>query len=89
METSAAGGGSLSVHQWLAELAPAYLKRFGSAMPGRHREVLQKILRCRTAALGGQRFACPEGHGFAYRYHSCRVKGFASRGFSASGCFVK
>jgi hypothetical protein len=71
METSAPGGGSLTVHQWLCELAPAYLKRFGSAMPGRHREVLNKILRCRTAALGGQLFACPDGHGFAYRYHSC------------------
>ena len=71
METSAAGGGSLTVHQWLCELAPAYLERFGSAMPGRHREVLQKILRCRTAVLGGQLFACPDAHGFAYRYHSC------------------
>ena len=71
METSAPGGGSLTVHQWLCELAPAYLERFGSAMPGRHREVLNKILRCRTAALGGQLFACPDGPGFAYRYHSC------------------
>jgi hypothetical protein len=66
-----AGGGSRSVHQWLGELAPAYLERFGSAMPGRHREVLRKILACRSGALGGQLFACPDGHGFAYRYHSC------------------
>ncbi len=71
METSAPGGGSQTVQQWLTELAPAYLERFGSALPGRHREVLRKILACRTGALGGQLFACPEGHGFAYRYHSC------------------
>jgi hypothetical protein len=71
METSAPGAGSLTVHQWLGELAPAYLERFGSAMPGRHREVLQKILSCRTEALGGQLFQCPDCPRFAYRYHSC------------------
>lgn len=40
-------------------------------MPGRHRQVLNKILRCRTPALGGQLFACPSCPGFLYRYHSC------------------
>jgi hypothetical protein len=65
------GGESLTVHQWLRTLAPAYRQRFGSAMPLRHRQVLKKILSCRTPALGGQLFACPDGHGFHYRYHSC------------------
>ena len=51
------GGESLRVHQLLRNLAPDYQKRFGSAMPQRHRQVLKKILLCRTPALGGQLFA--------------------------------
>ena len=65
------GGESLTVHQLLGRLAPDYRKRFGSAMPQRHREVLRKILACRTAALGGQIFQCPKCPGFHYRYYSC------------------
>ena len=55
------GGESRTVHQWLGQLAPEYLARFGAAMPGRHRQVLRKILSCRTPALGGELFACPQG----------------------------
>jgi Putative transposase/Transposase zinc-binding domain len=40
-------------------------------MPQRHRQVLKKIFACRTPALGGQLFACPDCPGFDYRYHSC------------------
>lgn len=65
------GGPSPTVHQLLRQWAPEYLARFGSAMPGRQRQVLQKILRCRTPALGGQLFQCPECPGLHYRYHSC------------------
>jgi len=65
------GGESLTVHQLLRHLAPDYWQRFGSAMPGRQRQVLKKILACRTPALGGQLFQCPACPGFDYRYHSC------------------
>ena len=65
------GGESLSVHQLLRNLAPDYQKRFGPSLPQRHRQVLKKILLCRTSALGGQLFACPDCPGFLYRYHSC------------------
>jgi hypothetical protein len=60
-----------TVHQLLRQLAPDYLERFGSAMPGRQRRVLLKILACRTPALGGQLFQCPGCASFDYRYHSC------------------
>jgi len=40
-------------------------------MPPRQREVLERILRCRTAALGGELFGCPDCRQFHYRYHSC------------------
>jgi len=65
------GGDSLTVHQLLQRLAPDYRKRFGSSMPQRHRQILQKILSCRTPARGGQLFQCPDCPGFHYRYHSC------------------
>jgi hypothetical protein len=69
--TTGDGGQSLTVHQLLRQLAPTYLERFGAAMPLRHRQVLKKILACRTPALGGQLFECPNCPGFDYRYHSC------------------
>jgi hypothetical protein len=62
------GGESLTVHQWLGHLATEYLEAFGPAMPGRHRQLLKKILRCRTPALGGELFKCPDCPGFHYRY---------------------
>ena len=65
------GGESLTVHQLLRNLAPDYRKRFDSSMPERHRQVLKKILSCRTSALGGQLFECPDCPRFLYRYHSC------------------
>jgi hypothetical protein len=70
-DPATAGGQSLTVHQWLGRLAPDYLRRFGAAMPERQREVLDTLLSCRTPARGGELFACPDGHGFDYRYHSC------------------
>jgi hypothetical protein len=69
--TTGDGGESLTVHQLLRQLAPEYRQRFGSSMPQRHREVLKKILACRTPALGGEMFACPGCQTFHYRYHSC------------------
>lgn len=68
---TAPGGQSLTVHQWLGRLAPDYLRRFGPALPARQRQVLDTIRSCRTPARGGALFACPDGHGFDYRYHSC------------------
>jgi hypothetical protein len=69
--TTGNGGESLTVHQLLRRLAPDYLKRFGSSMPARHRQVLHRTLACRTPAMGGQVFLCPDCRGVHYRYHSC------------------
>jgi hypothetical protein len=55
----------------LVRHGPEYLQRFGSSMPARQREVLECILRCRTPALGGQLFACPDCGAHHFRYHSC------------------
>ncbi len=74
MQSSSAGesaASALSFHELLGRFAPDYLERFGPSMPQRQREVLERILRCRTAALGGQLFGCPDCQQFRYRYHSC------------------
>ena len=62
---------TIGFHELLVRHGPAYLKRFGLSMPGRQREVLERLLRCRTPALGGQLFACPDCGAHHYRYHSC------------------
>jgi hypothetical protein len=69
----AGGSGTqrLSFHELLTRFAPQYLEQFGSAMPARQREVLERILCCRTPALGGELFGCPDCGTFHYRYHSC------------------
>jgi hypothetical protein len=62
---------SLSFHEFLSQFSPGYLQRFGAAMPLRQREVLPRILRCRTPELGGQLFACPDCQRWRFRYYSC------------------
>lgn len=62
---------TIGFHELLVRHGPAYLQRFGPSMPGRQREVLERLLRCRTSALGGQLLACPDCGARHYRYHSC------------------
>ena len=71
MATARDSGGSLSVHEVLRRWAPAYLERFGTAMPTRQREVLQRLLACRTPALGGALYSCPNCDHRHFSYHSC------------------
>ena len=58
-------------HDLLIQEAPAYQERFGPLMPVRQRQVLQRLLDCRTPALGGALFVCPDCGLHHYRYHSC------------------
>ena len=62
---------TLTFHEVLVRWGPAYLERWGSAMPARQREVLDTILSCRTPERGGQLWICPEHHHYHYAYHSC------------------
>lgn len=41
-------------------------------LPGRHRKVMQQIINCRTAMLGGHRQWCRRCGYQRYLYHSCR-----------------
>jgi hypothetical protein len=66
-----ASASTVCFHDLLVRQGPEYLQRFGPSMPARQREVLECILRCRTPALGGQLFACPDCGAHHFRYHSC------------------
>lgn len=54
----------------LAAHWPAYAARFGRWIPDEQRAAVRAILRCRTAALGGQRYRCGCGREH-FAYHSC------------------
>lgn len=49
---------------------PAYRAQFGRAIPEEQPVAVRAIRRCRTAALGGQRYRCACGREH-YAYHSC------------------
>jgi len=54
----------------LAAHWPAYVAQFGRPIPAEQRAAVRAILRCRTAALGGQLYRCGCGKEH-YAYHSC------------------
>jgi predicted RNA-binding Zn-ribbon protein involved in translation (DUF1610 family) len=51
---------------------PAYRARFSDKMLPSHRRAMRAIERCRTPALGGHVYTCPNCHETVYHYHSCR-----------------
>jgi Putative transposase/Transposase zinc-binding domain len=73
MNASATAGvaSSMSFHDVLLRWGPAYLERHRSATPARQRQVLRKILACRTPSMGGSIYACAPCGTFDYAYHSC------------------
>ncbi len=60
----------------LAEIArrygPAYRAQYGEQLLPSQQAALTAIEACRTAALGGQVFSCPDCGTVRYSYHSCR-----------------
>ena len=61
-----------SLAEVFSRYGPAYLQEYGPAILPSHRRAIADILRCRTAALGGQVFGCPRCGYTHYVYHSCR-----------------
>jgi hypothetical protein len=51
---------------------PAYRARFGPHMLPSHLKAMRAIEQCRTPALGGQVYECPDCGESRYLYHSCR-----------------
>jgi Putative transposase/Transposase zinc-binding domain len=54
------------------QYGPAYRKRYASHLLPSHRQAMLAIERCRTEALGGQIYSCPNCGEVRYSYHSCR-----------------
>jgi len=51
---------------------PAYRAKYGKRMLPSHRRAMRDIERCRTPALGGHVYTCPDCGEQEYLYHSCR-----------------
>jgi predicted RNA-binding Zn-ribbon protein involved in translation (DUF1610 family) len=51
---------------------PAYRAQYGEQLLPSQQAALTAIEACRTAALGGQVFSCPDCGTVRYSYHSCR-----------------
>jgi len=49
-----------------------YRAKFGHKMLPSHRQAMRAVHQCRTAALGGHVYSCPECAETQYQYHSCR-----------------
>ena len=54
------------------QYGPAYRQKYASRMPTTHLKAMQAIEQCRTEALGGQVYRCPNCEQVQYSYHSCR-----------------
>jgi hypothetical protein len=51
---------------------PAYRAKFGNKILPQHLRVMRAIEHCRTPALGGHVYTCPDCGETQYVYHSCR-----------------
>ena len=51
---------------------PAYRQKYARSIPIHHLQAMQAIEACRTEALGGQVYVCPDCEQVQYSYHSCR-----------------
>jgi hypothetical protein len=54
------------------QYGPAYRQKYASRMPATHFKAMRAIEQCRTEALGGQVYRCPNCEQLQYSYHSCR-----------------
>jgi hypothetical protein len=54
------------------QYGPAYRAKFGDRLLPSHRHTMWAIEHCRTEALGGHVYHCPDCDQSVYQYHSCR-----------------
>jgi hypothetical protein len=54
------------------QYGPAYRQKYADQILPSHRQAMRAIEQCRTEALGGQVYNCPECGEVQYSYHSCR-----------------
>jgi hypothetical protein len=61
-----------SLSDVLRRFAPAYQQRYPRALLPSHQRAIRDILACRTPALGGHLWHCPDCDKDVYVYHGCR-----------------
>jgi hypothetical protein len=61
----------ISLADILGRFAPAYQERYPAALLPSHQRAIRDILACRTPALGGHLWHCPECGQDLYVYHGC------------------
>src|ERR1700747_772123 len=66
------GGPTLEVADIIRASGSSFWERQGSHLAWQHRKVMDAIVRCRTAALGGHRDQCLRCGHQAISYNSCR-----------------
>ena len=54
------------------QYGPAYRQKYADHLLPSHRRAMRAIEHCRTPALGGQVYSCPQCNQTQYSYHSCR-----------------
>jgi hypothetical protein len=54
------------------QYGPTYRAKFGDRLLPSHRRAMWAIEHCRTEALGGHVYHCPDCNTRVYQYHSCR-----------------
>ena len=62
----------LALAEIFRRYGPAYRQKYGTRLLPSHHRALRAIEQCRTEALGGQVYTCPQCDRVEYRYHSCR-----------------
>jgi hypothetical protein len=62
----------LTLAEIFRQYGPAYRQKYAQRLLPSHFRAMRAIEQCRTAALGGQSYTCPQCEQVEYRYHSCR-----------------
>ena len=55
----------------LRSYGPDYIAQYHNEMLPSHQRAINDIIQCRTPALGGHVYKCPDHDQFDYKYHSC------------------
>jgi hypothetical protein len=71
----------------LAAHWPAYAAQFGRWLPAEQHAAVRAILRCRTAALGGELYRCDCGQEH-YAYHSCNHRACPRCGYDDAAAWL-
>lgn len=62
----------LTLAEIFRQYGPTYRQTHANQLLPSHYRTMRAIEQCRTAALGGQVYTCPQCERVEYRYHSCR-----------------